>query len=145
MPVLVHNNSSCGDSVGQIPYNSDELSTTAYQARLKAGISPGRNVAVARVPGWNDSETGDLVIGFSKGGGYHAEDDIMDQLVARGFDPEQITGFYSERQPCPVCGPMLNGPLGALSPGTPISWSVPWGDNGSINAASTERLRGMIP
>jgi hypothetical protein len=111
---------------------------------VKAGISPGRNVAVARVPGWNDPETGDLVVGFSKGNGYHAEDHIMDQLASRGFDPEQITGLYSDRQPCPVCGPMLDGPLGALSPGTPISWAVPWGSDPMINSGSNELLRQMI-
>jgi hypothetical protein len=133
--VLVHN------TCGEIPYNSNKLSNAAYNARVGAGVGSGRNVAVARVPGWNDPKTGDLVIGFSKGNGYHSENHILDQMAAKGFDPEQITELYSERQPCPVCGPMLDG---ALSPGTPISWSVPWGSDATLNAASNELLRQMI-
>jgi len=85
-----------------------------------------------------------LVYGFSKGNGYHSEDHIIDQLSARGFDPEQISGLYSERQPCPVCGPMLDGPLGALKQGTPISWSVPWGSDPVANAGSNDLLEHMI-
>jgi RHS repeat-associated protein len=133
--VLVHN------TCGEIPYNSNKLSNAAYNARVGAGVGSGRNVAVARVPGWNDPKTGDLVIGFSKGNGYHSENHILDQMAAKGFDPDQITELYSERQPCPVCGPMLDG---ALSPGTPISWSVPWGSDATLNAASNELLRQMI-
>ncbi|THA45658.1 hypothetical protein E6R62_35410 [Streptomyces sp. A1136] len=49
---------------------------------------------------------------------------MLDQLTAKGFKPTQITELYSERSPCPVCGPMLED---ALPSGTPISWSVPDG------------------
>jgi hypothetical protein len=103
-------------------------------------------VAVNKARGslWVNSQTGDNVIGFSKLDGYHSEDHIMDQLAARGFDPEQITGLYSERQPCSACGPMLDGPLGALKPETPISWSAPWGDDPDINNASNRLLQQMI-
>ncbi|MFI8372187.1 ricin-type beta-trefoil lectin domain protein [Streptomyces sp. NPDC085466] len=109
---------------GMIVYLSTELSRMAYKARTGAGITTGRNVAVARVPGWNDPKTGDLVVGFSKGNGYHSENHILDQLAAKGFKPTQITEFYTERSPCPVCAPML---ADVLNPGTPISWSVPDG------------------
>ncbi|WP_241845543.1 polymorphic toxin-type HINT domain-containing protein [Streptomyces sp. CB02261] len=134
-PVLVHN------KCGEVPYNGNELSSAAYNARVAAGISPGRNVAVARVPGWNNPKTGDLVIGFSKGNGYHSENHILDQLAAKGVKPDKVSHLYSERQPCPTCGPMLDG---ALSPGTPVSWSVPWGSDATMNAASNELLRQMI-
>jgi hypothetical protein len=136
IPVLVHN---C--STGQIPYNSDELSSAAYQARGPAGIGPGANVATAKLPGWNSPTTGDIVIGFSKGSGYHAEDDILEQVAARGIDPNQITGLYSERQPCPTCAPLLGR---VLKRGAPISWSVPWGDNPIVNRASNRVLARMI-
>ncbi|ANZ20182.1 hypothetical protein SNOUR_34770 [Streptomyces noursei ATCC 11455] len=126
---------------GIIAYNGNELSNAAYKARAASGVSPGRNVAVARVPGWNDSKTGDLVIGFSKGNGYHSENHILDQLAARGFKPSQIAALYSERQPCSACGPLLED---ALKPGTPISWSVPWGDDAVLNAASNTLLKQMI-
>jgi hypothetical protein len=43
--ILVHN---C--AVGQIGYNSDDLSSAAYRARVQSGVSPGRNVAAARLP-----------------------------------------------------------------------------------------------
>ncbi|WP_128985008.1 RICIN domain-containing protein [Streptomyces roseicoloratus] len=109
---------------GMIAYLSTELSRMAYKARTAAGITTGRNVAVARVPGWNDPKTGDLVVGFSKGNNYHSENHILDQLKAKGFEPSQITELYSERSPCPVCAPLLED---VLKPGTPITWSVPHG------------------
>ena len=93
---------------GLIAYNSTELSNMAYRARIKSGfgVFGNRNVAVARVPGWNGWRAGDLVIGFSKGGGFHAEDDILTQLAAKDVSPKQINALYTERQPCPVCGPI---------------------------------------
>lgn len=109
---------------GMIAYLSTDLSRMAYKARIASGVSTGRNVAVARVPGWNDPRTGDLVVGFSKGNGYHSENHILDQLAAKNFKPTQIAELYSERRPCPVCAPVLED---VLSPGTPISWSVPDG------------------
>ncbi|MER5739700.1 RHS repeat-associated core domain-containing protein [Streptomyces sp. NPDC002262] len=129
-PVLVHN---CGIQIG---YNSDGLSNAAFQARVKSGIGDGRNVAVAQVEGLDKP-----VIGFSKGGGYHSENHILDQLAAQGIDPSRVTALYSERQPCPVCAPLLGG---ALNPGTPISWSVPWGADAVVNSASNDLLKLMI-
>jgi RHS repeat-associated protein len=128
--VLVHN---CG---GQIPYNSDDLSSAAYQARVASGVGPGRNVAAANVKGLDEP-----VIGFSKGNAYHSENDILDQLSAKGIDPSRISALYSERQPCSACGSMLDD---VLTPGTPITHSVPWGDDPFINSASNELLRQMI-
>ncbi|MFE2927152.1 nucleic acid/nucleotide deaminase domain-containing protein [Streptomyces goshikiensis] len=93
----------------------------AYAGSKAAGFNSGRNVAVARVPGWNNPKTGDLVVGFSKGNGYHAEDHIFDQLKAKGFKPSQIVELYTERSPCDICKPKL---AAELAPGTPISWSV---------------------
>ncbi|WP_198347263.1 nucleic acid/nucleotide deaminase domain-containing protein [Nocardia terrae] len=140
-PVLVHN---C--TTGQIPYNSDELSRAALRARIKNDWSKGRNVAVARVPGWNDPEWGDLVIGFSKGSkngkAFHSEDDILDKLSARGIDPKTITALYSERQPCPEkCEGMLEN---SLAPGTPVTWSVPWPRNPTMRKSWDELLAQMI-
>ena len=131
----------CGDGNGPIGYNSDELSRAAFRARLKVGYDEGRNVAVARVPGWNDPKTGDLVYGFSRGEAHHSESEILDQLRARGFDASRITALYSERQPCGGCRALLEDRLTA---GTPVSWSVPYGDNGTMNQAATELLKEMI-
>ncbi|MFF7439063.1 ricin-type beta-trefoil lectin domain protein [Streptomyces sp. NPDC008122] len=124
---------------GMIAYLSTELSRMAYKARTAAGITTGRNVAVARVPGWNDPKTGDLVVGFSKGNGYHSENHILDQLTAKGFKPTQITEFYTERSPCPVCAPML---ADVLKPGTPISWSIPDGPGSGSLLYNTIRAFG---
>ncbi|TDC15319.1 hypothetical protein E1265_26895 [Streptomyces sp. 8K308] len=121
---------------GLIPYNSDALSHAAFEARVRAGIPPGRNVAAAQVDGLDRP-----VIGFSKGNGYHSENHILDQLADMGIDPSRITALYSERQPCDVCGPMLDD---VLSPGTPVSWSVPWGTDQALRDASNEMLGQMI-
>ncbi|WP_425584718.1 RICIN domain-containing protein [Streptomyces vastus] len=130
--------------VGLVAYNSTELSTMALRARLgESGweFKYRSNVAVARVPGWNDPKTGDLVVGFSKGGGYHSENHILDQLKERGFKPTQITEFYSERQPCPNCASLLEG---SLKEGTPVSWSVPWGSDALLNRAADDLLQRYI-
>ncbi|MET8729036.1 nucleic acid/nucleotide deaminase domain-containing protein [Streptomyces sp. CACIS-1.16CA] len=128
---------------GLIAYNSTELSNMAYRSRIEAGFGvwAGRNVAVAKVPGWNDAETGDLVVGFSKGGGFHAEDHILEQLAVKEFSPKQISALYTERQPCPVCGPNLEN---LLKEGTEITWSVQWGSNGTMNRAFEGLLADMI-
>jgi hypothetical protein len=127
--VLVHN---CG---GQIGYNSDDLSSAAFKARQAAGIPAGRNVAAARVDGLEDP-----IIGFSKGGGYHSENDILDQLARKGIDPRRITHLYSERQPCSVCGPLLAD----HAPNALQTWSVPWGRDAAMNSAANDLLRRMI-
>ncbi|MET9725992.1 nucleic acid/nucleotide deaminase domain-containing protein [Streptomyces zaomyceticus] len=129
--------------IGLIAYNSTELSNMAYRARIEAGfgVFADRNVAVARVPGWNDPKYGDLVIGFSKGGGFHAEDDILAQLAKKDVSPKQITALYSERQPCPVCGPNLEN---LLKEGAEITWSVQWGSVPLLNKAFREELERLI-
>jgi len=133
--VLVHNCDS-----GEIPYKSDELSSAAYVAREQAGLGPGRNVAAAKLPGWNDPRTGDIVIGFSREG-THSEEGIINQVLGRGFDPQDIVGLYTERSPCPACAAMLND---SLKEGTPISWSVPYGDTPLLRQAATDLLARMI-
>ncbi|MFC7220795.1 nucleic acid/nucleotide deaminase domain-containing protein [Streptomyces polyrhachis] len=111
------------ECIGLILYNSDELSHMAYQFRTESGFyGASHNVAVARVPGWNDPKTGDLVVASSSFSG-HSETAILDMLKAKGFDPRQITALYSERQPCGDCASEL---AAALKEGTPISWSVPY-------------------
>ncbi|QTA37029.1 RICIN domain-containing protein [Streptomyces sp. CA-256286] len=128
---------------GLIAYNSTELSNRAYRSRIEAGfnIFGGRNVSVAKVPGWNDPKYGDLVIGFSKGNGFHAEDHILAQLAEKNVSPKQIDALYTERQPCFVCGPNLES---LLKPGTEITWSVQWGSNGVMNRAFEDILAGLI-
>ncbi|WP_329202708.1 RICIN domain-containing protein [Streptomyces sp. NBC_01435] len=129
--------------VGLIAYNSTELSNMAYRARIESGfgVFGNRNVAVAKVPGWNDPKTGDFVIGFSKGGGFHSEDDILAQLAAKDVSPKQINALYTERQPCPVCGPNLEN---LLKEGTEITWSVQWGSIGPINRSFEKVLARLI-
>ncbi|WP_459955738.1 nucleic acid/nucleotide deaminase domain-containing protein [Nocardia sp. IFM 10818] len=125
----------------QVPYNSDELSRAALRARNAAGADNGKNVAVARVPNWNDPKTGPLVIGMSTGPGNYAEQDIAKQLIERGFTPEQITEFYSERQPCITCGPMLEQQLGST---VPVTYSIPWSDDNQTALAAGDVLKLLI-
>ncbi|WP_067498327.1 polymorphic toxin-type HINT domain-containing protein [Actinoplanes sp. TFC3] len=127
--VLVHN-------CGEVAYNSTSLGRAAHNARVKSGVSPGRNVAAADVEGLDSP-----VIGFSKGEGYHSEEHILDQLAKKGIDPSRIRALYSDRQPCENCGGLLKE---ALAPGTPITWSVPWGSNPAIKGASNDLLKRMI-
>ncbi|MFD4699521.1 nucleic acid/nucleotide deaminase domain-containing protein [Streptomyces niveus] len=112
-----------GCPAGLIAYNSEELSHMAYQFRTESGFyGADHNVAVARVPGWNDPKTGDLVVASSGFAG-HSETALLAKLKAKGFDPHRITALYTERQPCPECGSAL---AGALKEGTPVTWAVPY-------------------
>ncbi|WP_443073766.1 RICIN domain-containing protein [Streptomyces sp. NBC_01478] len=112
-----------GCPTGLIGYNSDEMSRLAFQFRTESGYyGPDHNIAVAKVPGWNDPKTGDYVIGNSGFTG-HSETTILDKLKARNIDPKTIEALYTERQPCKNCGSALED---ALAPGTPITWSVPY-------------------
>ena len=129
--VLVHN---CGGGE-QIGYNSDELSTAAFQAREAAGFPSGRNVAVARVAG-RDA----LVVGFSKGSGYHSEQHILDKLADEGVPAGAITHLFSERQPCGICGPKLS----SLAPDAKITYSVPWGTDPAERAGANDLLKSLI-
>ncbi len=122
----------CG---GLIRYNSDDLSRMAYQFRVESGFfGADHNVAVARVPGWNDPKTGDLVVASSGFSG-HSETTILNMLKAKKIDPSEITGLYTERQPCGGCASEL---ADALKEGTPITWSVPYFDG--IESAAKQLL-----
>ncbi|MFJ9570218.1 RICIN domain-containing protein [Streptomyces bacillaris] len=122
----------CG---GLIRYNSDDLSRMAYQFRVESGFfGADHNVAVARVPGWNDPKTGDLVVASSGFSG-HSETTILNMLKAKKIDPSEITGLYTERQPCGGCASEL---ADALKKGTPITWSVPYFDG--IESAAKQLL-----
>ncbi|MFF7169831.1 ricin-type beta-trefoil lectin domain protein [Streptomyces pseudovenezuelae] len=106
-----------------ILYNSEEMSQWAYKYRVKSGFFEGdHNIAVAKVKGWGDPITGDFVIASSSFAG-HSETKILDMLKARNIDPSEISALYTERQPCPACASELSG---ALKPGTPITYSVPY-------------------
>jgi hypothetical protein len=109
----------------------------AYTFRTQSGYFDGsHNVAVARVPGWNDPKTGDLVVGNSAFEG-HSETMILDKLKAKGFDPKRITALYTERQPCDDCAAEL---AGALEKGTPVTWSVPYNIDRDFARAARELL-----
>ncbi|MFJ2400356.1 ricin-type beta-trefoil lectin domain protein [Streptomyces xanthochromogenes] len=106
-----------------IEYNSDEMSHLAYRYRVENGFfEADHNVAVAKVPGWNDPKTGDYVVASSGWSG-HSETEILDMLEAKGVDPKTITAMYTERQPCGDCADALSK---ALRPEVNITYSVPY-------------------
>ncbi|WP_369143111.1 ricin-type beta-trefoil lectin domain protein [Streptomyces sp. R44] len=128
-----------GCPTGLVRYNGDEMSRLAYQFRVESGYyDAAHNVAVAKVPGWNDPKTGDFVIANSKFSG-HAETELLDKLKTKGFEASQIKALYTERQPCPDCASAL---LGALEKGTPVTWSVPY--HPSYASSAKEILAGYI-
>ena len=58
-------------------------------------------MAVAKVEGHDE-----LIYGFSKGDGFHSEDDIIakiDELRRSNPMIGKITELFSERQPCSAC------------------------------------------
>lgn len=138
------NKASCGPNCAykQVPYNSDQLSQAANRARNADGTAPNSNIIVALVPGWNDPQTGDLVIGTgerqSDTAAGKSEAEIVSKLTGKGVNPDRITALYSERQPClATCTTTLKG----LKPDTPVSYTIPWQPDGpTVDEAGDELL-----
>ncbi|MEU2713121.1 nucleic acid/nucleotide deaminase domain-containing protein [Streptomyces sp. NPDC007205] len=107
-----------------IPYGSSELAHVAYEFRVSSGLRYkfGRNVAVARVPGWAKA-TGaknDFVVFANIPQGLHSEELIIKKLEEKGFNKNQISELYSERSPCNAkCSPLVEG--------IPVTYSTPDG------------------
>jgi hypothetical protein len=107
-----------------IPYAGSELAVVAYKFRVSSGLRYkfGRNVAVARVPGWAKA-TGakdDFVVFANIPRGLHSEELIIKELEEKGFNKKQIAELYSERSPCDAkCAPLVEG--------IPVTYSTPDG------------------
>ncbi|MEV6790823.1 nucleic acid/nucleotide deaminase domain-containing protein [Streptomyces sp. NPDC051320] len=129
---------------GLMPHGSDRLQQRRDEPHglpVQDGsgfYGASRNVAVAKVPGWNDPKDRDFVVASSSFAG-HSETAILDKLKAKGFDPHQITAPYTERQPCGDCASEL---AGALKAGTPVNWSVPY--YSGIESAAKQLLASYI-
>ncbi|MFF4509333.1 nucleic acid/nucleotide deaminase domain-containing protein [Streptomyces sp. NPDC001401] len=97
--------SSAGGACAKIiPHAGSELAVIAYKFRISSGLRYkfGRNVAVARVPGWAKA-TGakdDFVVFANIPQGLHSEELIVKKLDENGFNKNQISELYSERSPC---------------------------------------------
>ncbi|MCS0604688.1 ricin-type beta-trefoil lectin domain protein [Streptomyces sp. LP11] len=116
---------SAGGACGEIvPYAGSELAAIAYKFRIASGLRYkfGRNVAVARVPGWAKA-TGakdDFVVFANIPQGLHSEELIVQKLEEKGFNRNQISELYSERSPCADrCSPLMEG--------IPVTYSTPDG------------------
>ncbi|RKN04314.1 DUF6531 domain-containing protein [Streptomyces radicis] len=129
--------------VGEIRYNSTDLSQRAFQERRNAGYwDADHNVAVARVQGLDE-----LIVGFS-GAGRHSEGHILQQLEQRGIDPQRVIDLYTERQPCANCQNLIDSSMGQVN----VSWSVPYYNSPPLSAddallmnqASADLLSDMI-
>ncbi|MEU8590411.1 ricin-type beta-trefoil lectin domain protein [Streptomyces sp. NPDC048664] len=107
-----------------IPYAGSELAAVAYKFRIASGLRYrfGRNIAVARVPGWAKA-TGakdDFVVFANIPQGLHSEELIVKKLEENGFNKSQISELYSERSPCQAkCSPLVEG--------IPVTYSTPDG------------------
>ncbi|GAB2562507.1 nucleic acid/nucleotide deaminase domain-containing protein [Nocardia heshunensis] len=139
---------TCGQSCTyrQIPYGSENLSQAADSARRSRNTPSGANLLVAVVPGWNDPQNGDLILGSGDSQGDNpvdrSEEDLLSQLTAKGYKPDQITSLFSERQPCfATCGSKL---APSLRPDTIVSYSIPWLPNDSQAAAAANNLLGKL-
>ncbi|MFF4797306.1 RICIN domain-containing protein [Streptomyces sp. NPDC001351] len=117
--------SSAGGACAKIiPYAGSELAVVAYKFRVSSGLRYkfGRNIAVARVPGWAKA-TGakdDFVTFANIPLGLHSEELIIQKLEEKGFNKNQISELYSERSPCQdKCSPLMEG--------IPVTYSTPDG------------------
>ena len=131
-PVLVHN---CG--VTSLNSSETEMSPIALKARMENGISSGRNVAVYRIGSGDDAYY--LAAASVKGVG-HSETIIDAYIDANGINPDDVTGIYSERQPCD--GPYMCGAkIGRYKNAANDIW---WSLNPDFSAGNSGRILTMM-
>ncbi|MER8183398.1 RICIN domain-containing protein [Kitasatospora sp. NPDC094015] len=142
-PVLVHN-TICPV---KIVYDSDELSTAAFEFRYKSGYwEADRNVAVAKVQGADGTTR--LVYGNSrmsaKGDVIHAEQEVVNQLKP----DDKVLALFTDRAPCPdTCSPMLSNEERVK--GATITYAIPYSSPSTpegrlLNEAWADQLAAMV-
>ncbi|MGW4834243.1 nucleic acid/nucleotide deaminase domain-containing protein, partial [Amycolatopsis japonica] len=124
--------------------NGGTLPSIALDYRIGNGYGTSRNVAVAYLPGYKDPN-GKLpdgyVAGNSNDAGRHSEQHIVEQVIEQGFDPKNIKGLYSEREPCPDC---KRDWVSKMAPDLKTSFSVPWTGDPEIDKIYKGSLIDMI-
>jgi hypothetical protein len=114
--LLVHNR-------GMVPLNcsSDQLAQVSMNARMTERVHPGRNIAVYRV-GEGDSAR---YLAAANKGDLHSEEVLDKYLLDNNISRSDVTGIYSERQPCHSeahkCAALMNS---YPSLGGELSWSL---------------------
>ncbi|MFE7328158.1 polymorphic toxin-type HINT domain-containing protein [Streptomyces sp. NPDC057565] len=114
--VLVHNS-------GQIPLNcqASESAQVSMQARMDNGIAAARNVAVYRIGSGDNAR----YLAAANEGSRHSERVLDAYIDKAGISPGDVTGIYSERQPCSsipnLCGARIGRYKNAADD---ISWSL---------------------
>jgi hypothetical protein len=80
---------------------------------------------------------------FSRYGVGHSEE-LLDQWLAdERIGNDQVTRWYSERQPCNWDGHMCNELLANNYPGSKVTWSIPFSTPAEQSAANA-RLLGLL-
>lgn len=110
---VVHN---CGDEVGQVNYNSTDLSKEVV-ARRRLDVSIIGKTR-ARTGNYAAARLEDGTIITARSGAKHAEENLLKDAGGR-----RIISLYSERAPCAA---KCAGLLSAHNPGMRISWSWEW-------------------
>jgi hypothetical protein len=90
--LLVHNE-------GVVPLNcpASELAQISMAARMENGVAAGQNVAVYRIGSGADAR---YLAAANVPKGKHSEEVLDAYLNKNGISPDDVTGIYSERQPC---------------------------------------------
>ncbi|MBP2334396.1 hypothetical protein JOF41_000574 [Saccharothrix coeruleofusca] len=135
-----------------VQYWASDIARVAYDfRRVVPAPSPGINVAVAKLPGWNDPVFKDDYIRALSGERMHSEQRIIDTIKKRNeglpegqrFDPKEITEFFTERSPCSdPCQPLLRT---ELSPEAKIYYVVQYvGGNSKEEAQMLNELLSIM-
>ncbi len=115
--VLVHN-SSCPSGV--VPLGASDHASIAADHRVREGLSPSHNVAVAEI----DTPGGPAFMStHNTPGGLHAEERLDEMIGAADIDPADVRHIYSERVPCSSPGHDCAVVVGKY-PNAGLSWSL---------------------
>jgi YD repeat-containing protein len=125
-PVWVHNATYEGmdQRVGQVGYNETDLSQAVVAEREVQGLqSSWRNGAAVE---YFDGQGLQVKVMFSERDVGHSETLLNNWLQDNSISPDQVTRWYSERQPCNTYPYFCDQMLAATYPNAYVTWSIPF-------------------
>ena len=126
------------EAAGRVPYNGTDLSQAVVAAREARGLqfSWKNGAAVEYLENGEPS----VQVAFSERGVGHSETLLNEWLQENEISPDQVTRWYSERQPC-NCEPYYcDQLLSTVYPSAKVTWSIPFRTAQEIASAKSVLL-----
>ncbi len=126
---------------GLVPYNSTKLSRSVVTERELLGLQSSlRNGAAVEYQAGGLTRVKVMFSEFGKG---HSEELLDAWLAKNGIQSDQVTGWYSEREPCNWDDHMCGDLLATKYPSAPVTWSVPF-NTAAEQSVANSRLAALL-